>query len=187
MKKLVLMLFAALFGLAAGAQKYVPKISANSVINYNVLATSTGQQIPLNLVMVSVTDPVTFQWTIPGLGTGKFQLSTTGFQSGTKMRLKEPQDGTTKLKDDETVMVLSKDSYNSLIKNQFFMLNNGKFSTKTDTATYKINNKPADVIHAATANGKVEIWVLNDPDFPLICRLTGNPQGIDLDLTNIKE
>ena len=67
------------------------------------------------------------------------------------------------------------------------MLNKGKFDAKPDTLKYKINDKEADVIHAATANGKVHIWILNNPDFPLICRLTGNPGGIDFDLLSIKE
>jgi len=187
MKKTALILLAALLANAAMAQKYVPKIGVNAVINYDVVATASGQQIPLTLTMESVTDPVIFRWAIPGLGIGKFQLSPAGFQSGTKMRLEEPQDGTTKLKDDETIMVLSKDSFNNLVKNQTFMLNKGKFDAKPDTLKYKINDKEADVIHAATANGKVHIWVLNNPDFPLICRLTGNPGGIDFDLLSIKE
>jgi len=170
------------------AQKYVPKLGNGSVINYNVEATAVGQKIQLMLTVTSVTDPVTLGWSIPGLGTGSFQMTATGFASGTKMKLREPGDGVTKLKDDETILVLSKSTFADLTKTQGFVLNGGKFTVKTDPppAPYLINDKEADVIHAVSANGKVDIWVLNNPDFPLICKLTGFG-GFDFDLATIKE
>ena len=188
MKKISLIIVAAFICHITIAQKYLPKISDNAVINYNVFATAVGQQIQLKLTIVSVIDPVVMKWDIPGLGTGSYQLSAKGFESGTKMRLKEPEDGVTKLKDDETIMLISKSAFSDLVKTQSFTLNNTKFTVKAvDTAPYKINDKEADVIHALSANGKVDIWILNDPDFPLICKLSGSPQGIDVDMLNITE
>jgi hypothetical protein len=188
MKKLFLIILMAVLCHAAIAQKYVPKIGNNTVINYNVEATAVGQKVQLTLTVTSITDPVTMAWSIPGLGTGTYQMSAAGFASGTKMKIKEPAEGITKLKDDETLLVLSKSEFADLIKTQSFGLNNGKFTVKTDAtpAPYMINDKEADVIHVVSANGKVDIWVLNNPDFPLICRLTGFG-GFDFDLASIKE
>ncbi len=170
------------------AQKYVPKIIVNTVLNYNVVATSTGQQIPLTLTILNLNDPVRMKWGIPGLGTGTFEISAKGVESATKMYLSEPApDDVTKLKDNESIMVISKAQYKALIQSQAFELNGAKFIVKTEAVPYKINDKEADVIHSVSANGKVEMWILNNPDFPLICKLTGNPQGIDLDLTTLKE
>jgi hypothetical protein len=186
MKKTPLIVLMAILCHVAVAQKYVPKIGNNSVINYNVEATAVGQKVQLMLTVSSVTDPVTMAWAIPGLGTGIFQMSAAGLASGTKMKLKEPGEGITKLKDDETILVLSKNTFNDLTKDQAFGLNGGKFTVKADATAYKINDKEADVIHAVSANGKVDIWVLNNPDFPLICKLTGFG-GFDFDLASIKE
>jgi hypothetical protein len=186
MKKTTLIILLGILSHIAAAQMYVPKIGNNSVINYNVEATAVGQKVQLMLTVTSITDPVTMAWSIPGLGTGAYQISATGLASGTKMKIKEPAEGLTKLKDDETLLVLSKNTFNDLTKNQAFELNGGKFAVKTDGTTYKINDKDADVIHAVSANGKVDIWVLNNPDFPLICKLTGFG-GFDFDLASIKE
>ncbi len=186
MRKTPLIILLAIICHVAIAQKYIPKIGNNSIINYNVEATAVGQKIQLMLTVTSVTDPVTLGWSIPGLGTGSYQMSAKGLESGTKMKLKEPGYGVTKLKDDETLLVLSKSTFSDLTKNQAFELNNGKFTVKTDETVYKINDKDADVIHAVSANGKVDIWILNNADFPLVCKLTGFG-GFDIDLASIKE
>lgn len=188
MKKICLFVFTLMVGNIVLGQKYIPKISVNSVFNYNVIANSTGQQIPLTITVLNLTDPLRMKWGIPGLGSGTFEISAKGFESATKMHLSEPTpDDITKLKDNESVMVISKNQFTSLLNNQSFDMNGAKFTIRPTTIPYKINDKEADVIHAATANGKVEMWILNNPDFPLICKLTGNPQGIDFDQTSIKE
>jgi hypothetical protein len=186
MKKVSLIILMAIAGNLAFGQKYSPKIGNNSVINYNVEATAVGQKVQLMLTVTSITDPVTMAWSIPGLGTGAYQMSAAGLASGTKMKIKEPAEGLTKLKDDETLLVLSKNTFTDLTKNQAVELNGGKFAVKTDGTAYKINDKDADVVHAVSANGKVNIWILNNPDFPLICKLTGFG-GFDFDLASIKE
>jgi hypothetical protein len=187
MKKLSMVILMAISSHLTIAQKYLPIISANTVINYNAMATNVGQTVQLKLTVVSLTDPVTLGWQIPGFGQGTYQFTAAGFESGTKMKIKEPADGVTKLKDDETIMVISKKSFAGLVKDQTMVFNGATFTVKPLTAPYKINDLEADVVHAVSANGKVEIWVLNNPEFPLLCKLSGNPGGIDLDLANIKE
>src|SRR5471030_1280877 len=96
-------------------------------------------------------------------------------QTGTKLVFRQPDpDGATKLKDNETIIVLSQTVFNGLVKDKAFELSGMKFAAVTDTTSYILNNKPADVLHATTANGKNEIWVLNNPDFPLIYRGKSN-------------
>jgi hypothetical protein len=187
MKKICLVIAIAISHIAI-AQKYLPKIGTGTVLNYNVLSTASGQQIPLTLSFISLNDPMKFKWNLPGLGTGSFLIPSKALESGTKMRLEEPAPNVdTKFKDDETVMFISKSTLADLIKNQAFSINRIKFTVTPAVTPYQINGQDADTFHAVTANGKVEIWVLNNPDFPLICKLTGNPAGIDFDLKSIKE
>lgn len=170
------------------AQKFIPKIGVGSALNYNVIATNSGQQIPLTLNIISVNEPMKIKWNLPGLGSGSFLIPVKALESGTKMRLEEPSPNQdTQFKDDETLMFISKSTLADLVKNQTFALNNIKFTVKPSTTAYQINSKDADVFHAVSANGKAEIWILNNPDFPMICKLTGNPGGIDFDLTTVKE
>lgn len=170
------------------AQKYVPQLKNGSVLNYSAHSRAFGQDIPLTLTIGSITAPVQLKYSIPQLGNGTFEMSAKAMESGKKMALKEPQmDGVTKLKDDETFAVISKSTFSNLTTNKTFVLNGQTFNVTTDATPYKINDKEADVFYATTANGKTKLWILNNPDFPLICKLEGGPQGIDLSLSKIQE
>lgn len=180
---LILCLNAATF-----AQKYVPQIKTGTVLNYNAYSRAFGQDVPLTLTIISLTAPVQLQFNVPQLGTGTFEMSAKAMESGKKMAIKEPSaDGVTKLKDDETLAVLSKNTFTNLTTNKTFDLNGQTFNVAADTSAFKINDKEADVFYAITANGKTKLWILNNPDFPLICKLEGGPQGIDLSLKSLKE
>jgi hypothetical protein len=127
------------------------------------------------------------KWTVPGMGEGVFEISAKAIQSGKKMAIKEPgMDDVTKLKDDETLAFLSKDTFTSMVNNKTFELNGQTFNVTADTAPYTINGQEADVFYAVTPNGKTKMWILNNPDFPLICKLQGGPHGIDLSLDSLK-
>jgi hypothetical protein len=188
MKKIAIALLIICFYTVAKAQKYVPQFKAGSVITYTAHVRNLGQDVPLTLNLTSITDPVTMQWSIPGFGSGTYLISAKGMQSGTRMALREPDMGaTTQLKDDETLAVISKDSFNSLLTNKTFDLNKQTFTVATDTETYSINDKALDLIYATTANGKTKLWIINNPAFPIIYKMTGGPFGIDLTLSALKE
>ena len=188
MKLIYAFLLALVVSDASFGQKYIPHIGVGSVLNYGVVATSTDTHIPLTLKIVSLNDPMKLNWNLPGLGTGNFLIPAKALETGTKMRLEEPNpNNNTVFKDDETIMFVSKASLADLNTTQVFILNKIKFTTKPLDMPYQINGKDAEVLHAISANGKIEIWVLNNPAFPLICKLTGNPAGIDFDLKTLAE
>lgn len=188
MKKFSLLIVAFIAGHIAAAQTVNPKIGVGSVLNYNVVATSSGQQIPLTLNIISFNDPMKLKWTLTGMGTGSFIIPAKALESGTRMRLEEPMPNVdTQFGDTETIMFISKATFADLVKNQEFTLNKVKFIVKPSDKPFELGGKPLDTFHAATANGKVEIWIINSPDFPVICKFTGNPGGIDFELKNVKE
>lgn len=188
MKKFKLLIVAFIITHVAAAQTTVLKIGVGSILNYNVVATSSGQQIPLTLNIISLNDPMKIKWTLTGLGTGSFIIPAKALESGTKMRLQEPMPNVdTQFGDQETIMFISKATFGDMVKNQEFTLNKVKFSVKPSDKSFQLAGKTIDTFHAATANGKVEMWIINSPDFPVICKFTGNPAGIDFELTNVKE
>ncbi len=188
MKKAILFALAVLSAIGVQAQKYVPQFKNGSSLTYTAHMRNLGQDIPLTLQLVNVADPVTMQWSIQGYGSGTYVFSAKGMQSGTRMALREPDMGaTTQLKDDETLAVLSKDSFNSLTSNKTFNLNKQTFTVTADSSTYTLNDKPLDVIYATTANGKTKLWIINNPAFPVIYKMQGGPMGVDLTLSALKE
>ncbi len=174
-------------GLTVWAQKYVPQIKTGTILNYTAHARAFGQTLPAVLTINEINAPLRIKWVINGLGTGIFEISGKAIQSGTKMALREPgMDDVTKLKDNETIGFLSKDTFASLVANKAFELNGQKFTVTDGVPAYLLDGKEADTYYAVTANGKTKIWVLNNPDFPLICKIEGAPQGIDLALNSVQ-
>jgi len=188
MKKLFLSFTLTLICVSLFAQKYIPTIKPGTVLNYSVALKNMGQNIDLNLTFTSLGDPIKIQWNVPGYGAGSIEMAAKALESGKKIVLSPPEpDAVTKLKDDEALLLVPRSVYSDAVKNKAFELNGFKFAVITDTATYKINNKVTDIIHAVAANGKNEIWILNNPDFPIICQGKGVTRGIDFYLTSIKE
>ena len=187
-KKIYSIILLALICYTASAQKYVPHIKEGTVMNYNAHSRATGQPAGITLTIISLTPPVKIKWEIPFVGTGFFEMSAKSIQSATKTLAEEPvPDETTTMKDNEALLILSKDTYNSMVTNKSFQLNGYTFNVQTDTAAFKINKQDADVFYAVSTKGNRKIWVLNNPDFPLICKSVKVTDYIDFEVTAIKE
>ena len=118
-KKLYSIILLASICYTASAQKYVPHIKEGTVMNYNVHSRATGQPAGINLTIISLTPPVKIKWEIPFVGTGFFEMSAKSIQSATKTLAEEPSpDETTTMKDDQALLILSKDTYNSMVTNK---------------------------------------------------------------------
>jgi hypothetical protein len=187
MKKLFTLIPCILLSITVWAQKYVPQVKAGTVLNYTAYARNFGQTLPAVLTISQMEAPLQIKWTISGLGSGIFQISAKAIQSGTKMALKEPgMDPVTKLKDNETLAFISKDTFNALVTTKAFELNGQKFTVTDNAPAYQLDGKDTDTFYAVTANGKTKLWILNNPDFPLICKIEGAPQGIDMTLNSVQ-
>jgi hypothetical protein len=188
MKKVVssLVLFFLAFG--AFAQKYLPQIKPGTVLTYTAESRNTGMTATVTLSVISTTDPVKMKWDIPGVGTGFYSMNAKSIQSASKTIAQEPEpDIVTNLDNDKTLILLSKDAYKSMVENKSFVLNGYTFNVQADTSTFTINDKLANVTVATTEKGHREIWILKNPDFPMICKAHKVTPYIDFWLTAIKE
>lgn len=187
MKKLLILTVCGLLSLSTWAQKVVPQIKNGTVLNYTANVRVMGQMLPVMMTITEINAPLHIKWVISGLGTGTYEVSAKAIQSGTKMALREPgYEPLTKLKDNETIGFLSKDTFNSLVTSKAFELNGLKFTVTDGAPAYILDGKEADTFYAVSANGKTKLWVLNNPDFPLICKIEGAQQGIDLTLNSVQ-
>ncbi len=148
-----------------------------------------GQSFEYDLTLKSMTSPLVLEWTVPTYGTGTYQISQKGLQSGTMLNFDQVAPNTdTQLKDNETVILISKDSFAGLLRSGSFTYTGATFSKKPEVTPLliQVKGKPLDLIHVATPDGLTELWILNNPDFPLIARIKGNPQNVNYTLTNIE-
>ena len=187
MKKLLILSACTMLSLSAWAQRYLPEIKNGTVLSYTANVRAMDQKLPTTLTIIEINAPLRMRWLINGLGTGIYEVSAKAMQSGTKMALREPGfEEVTKLKDSETIAFLSKDTFGTLVSTKAFELNGQKFTVTDGAPAYMLNGKETDTYYAVSANGKTKLWVLNNPAFPLICKIEGAPQGIDLTLNSVQ-
>lgn len=186
MKKISLLLTAIICCGGAFAQKCVPKITAGTEMAYTV--SQNGESIQFLLNVNSIGDSVKMTWQVTKYGTGTYVMAKKSLENGTKMTLQAPEpDEVTKLSDSETMAFISKSAFKSISKSQFMEFDDLKYVLNKDPkTTITVDDKELDVLHAITADGKNEMWILNNPDFPLICKTKNGDMGANLTLKYIR-
>lgn len=174
MKKIFLSLLCIGFSLGVFAQKTLPEIKAGTTLQ--CIAYVQGQEFPLGLTLTKIDGPVTIAWTVEGYGDGSFVMSQKALESGTKMFVTtQPATGETKLSDDETFGLISKAAYKTLVDTKTLTYAGMKFKLKAPATPVKISGKEIDASHIVSEDGKLELWILNNPKLPLVIQSAGLP------------
>ena len=184
MKKIFLSLFCLGLSITLFAQKTLPEIKAGTTLKCSAYV--QGQEFPLGLTLKSITGAITMIWTVDGYGDGTFVMSEKAAESANKMYVStQPTLGETKLADDETFGMISKAAYKALMDTKTFTYSGMKFKVKTPAAApMKVGGKEIDATHIVSEDGKLELWVLNNPNLPLLLQSAGFPT--DIVVTEIK-
>jgi len=184
MKRIILSFLCLISSITLFAQKMLPELKAGTTLQCSAYV--QGQEFPLLLTLKSVTSPVSMAWTVDGYGDGTFVMSGKALESATKMYVTtQPTLGETKLADDETFGMISKTAYKALADTKMLTYGGMKFKIKTPAASpMKIGGKEVDVTHVVSEDGKLELWVLNNPNLPLVLQSAG--LATDILVTEIK-
>ncbi|WNH09098.1 hypothetical protein [Thalassobellus suaedae] len=91
------------------------------------------------------------------------------------------------LKSTETFFMVSKSAYQDLLKNGQFVYNNTTYvlDKSEEKIPVVIDGKPIPTWHVVAQIDETEIWILQNPELPLLCKMTKNPLGINFTLTDI--
>ena len=190
MKLLLTTILFSVFTTSLFAQKLLnPEVKAGTVLYYDAYLKNAGSNAQLELTFIETNDPIKMHWSVTDYGKGEWEMQTEALNNALKTTLEPPEpDHTTKMKKDETLLVLSRAAYAEAIKNNSFQLNGMKFNVIADTAVYRINNnRPVASFHAITDNKKAEVWILNNPNFPLLLQGKNLTKGIDFWLMDVKQ
>lgn len=171
---------------AAAAQKYVPQIKTGTEMGYTV--SLGGQTVGFMLTLSSTADSLKMKWEVDDYGSGSYLMSTKSLQSGKSMYLESPQpNATIKVPETETMAFISKNAFKDITQKHEMEFGDVKYVlSDNQLSAVTIDNKPLDLVHAQAVNGKTELWILNNPDFPLICKTKNGTYGVDLVLDYIK-
>lgn len=177
MKKIFLTFIGLCLTIVVFAQKLSPTIKEGTVISSSAFV--QGQEFPLMLKIKSVGTPFVMEWAVEGYGDGTFEMTSNAVAKGNRLFTPtQPSLGATKLADDETFGMISKESYKNLVDKKELTLSGINFKIKPVATAMKFGDKELDVTHLVGADGKLELWILNNENFPLILQTAGMPTDI---------
>lgn len=174
MKRVTCLLIFSLFFLHGYSQ--APVVKQGTTLKY--IFSLHGQTVPIEFSVLHLTDTLVLGWKIRGLAGGTYMMVPAALQHAVKMNFIQPSpDAAINLKDDETFMIISTDAFRKLEKEHAFVY---------DNTVYNLKEREGNMLHVTAKDETTEWWILNNPDFPLVCRIKGSPFGIDCLLNDVK-
>lgn len=185
--KIFLLLILALAGPAAHAQAppLRPVVGPGTTFAYDF--DLHGQHAPFELTVARAADTLRLNWRIRGLATGAYLVAPAAWQRANRLNFAQPQPGLAVRLPDQTFLLLSKQAFADLRAQGRYTYDQTVYVRANDAANpLLLSGQPLDVLHVVAQGDPTELWILNNPDFPFICRILHNPLGIDLVLNAIK-
>lgn len=186
-KRITYTLLLSLMFTSAIAQKNQVDIKPGTQLDYKFFL--YGQTVGIGMTVKSVTDSVLIDWNLRGMAFGSYLVSKDGFENGSQLNLIQPTPSTVlRLAPDETFAVISKAAFRSLKKDKKFVYNHTTYVLQNDSnqPAFKSGDRELDVLHVIGTEEHGELWILNNPDFPLICQMKNNPVGINFTVVAIR-
>ena len=175
-------------GLIYAQDKTLLEVKKGVVLTYQVSV--NGQQFPIQMKVDSISPDYTrFGWSMQDGNGGNVINTKPSLDNATHaywgdLRAGEDQIMTA----DQSILILSRSSWNALQKDKKFTLDDQEFTVKDQPADaiFKLKDKLVDVVFAQSANGAVRLWILNNPAAPILVKIVGNPVGVDVNLTGVE-
>jgi hypothetical protein len=191
MKSIGSLILLFLLSLTAGAQTdqfLNPELKTGLVLEYEVSA--QGQMLPLILKISQIgADGITFDYNIMSNMSGKFINSAANLEKGNSLNWDQPVAGEErKLPDDQTIAMVSRSFLKELKANKKAKYDNTDLQLKDVPAdnAVSIGGKAVKTVYAESDGGSTRYWILDNDDFPLLLKLSGNANGVDLVLKDIR-
>jgi predicted RNase H-like nuclease len=167
------------------AQNYIPTIKSKTELNY--VCKLHGQTRTLSLTAKKVSDTLVLDLITRDVKSSIVTMPE-GLKNGNALCYNQGETSPVlNLKPTETFFMISRAAYQDLLKNSRFIYNSTTYvlDANTDKNSVSIDGKSVDALHVVAQVDETEMWIVKNPDFPLICKLTKNPLGINWTLVKI--
>ncbi|MGQ7944644.1 hypothetical protein [Flavobacterium sp. WC2509] len=186
MKNIILaIVFCSLFQVVK-AQDYTPTIKNKTELNY--VCKLHGQTRTLTLTTKMADDKLVMNLDTKGVKNSNIIISQEGLKKGNALSFNQGEDlQVIVLKPTETFFMISQSAYQDLLKNNKFVYNNTTYvlDQSVDKNLFWLDGKAIDVLHVIAQIDETEMWIVKNPDYPLICKMTKNPLGINWSLVKV--
>ncbi len=187
MKKLILIAFCCFLYNAVQSQNYIPEITNNTELQY--ICKLYGQTRPVNLRPKFVSDTLIIDWDLRST-VRKYAILPEALKNGTGLTFNQGESpDLLVLEPSDTFFMISKSAFKDLVSNNKFIYNNTTYNLDKTKVTNEVvvDGKIVNVLFVKAEIDETEMWILNNPDFPLICKISKNPLGVNCTLTEITE
>jgi hypothetical protein len=162
-----------------------PAIGEGTVLEYSIMPSGTFLTASLRIEKLNA-DTLLMSWQLNSRS-GRRGMLKKSMETAKRGYWEPPMDGEDfMIPEDQSLLSISKACYTEL-KQKGRMEFDGMFFTKSiDPVKYDLNGLKVDAFSATSENGYTRIWVLDNPDLPLILKLDGNPFQVDIEITSVK-
>ncbi|MEP7095927.1 MAG: hypothetical protein ABI793_17815, partial [Flavobacterium sp.] len=166
------------------AQNYVPSIKNNTQLHY--ICKLHGQTRTLTLTTKIANDTLVLNLDTRGVKSSIITMPE-ALKNGNTLSFNQGEySPVLKLKPTETFFMISQSAYQDLLKNKKFIYNNTTYVLdETDKKSVDMEGKVLDTLHVIAQIDETEMWIVKNPEYPLICKVTKNPLGINWTLVKI--
>nr|WP_315196136.1 hypothetical protein [uncultured Flavobacterium sp.] len=164
----------------------IPTIKNKTELNY--VCKLHGQTRTLTLTAKMTADTLVFNLNTKGVNNSTITIRQEALKKGNALSYNQGEDlEVLVLKPTETFFMISRSAYQDLLKNNKFIYNNTTYvlDKNKDKNSVSIDGKSVDALHVIAQIDETEMWIVKNADFPLICKITKNPLGINWTLVKI--
>ncbi|WP_269226213.1 hypothetical protein [Flavobacterium eburneipallidum] len=167
------------------AQNYIPTLKNSTELHY--VCKLHGQTRTLTLTSKIDTDKLVLDLDTRGVKSSIITLSE-ALKKGTELSFNQGEFAPVlNLKPTETFFMISQSAYQYLLKNNKFIYNNTVYDLDKNQQNNNvvIEGKTVEAFHVIAQIDETEMWIVKNPAFPLICKITKNPLGINWTLVKV--
>lgn len=167
------------------SQNYIPTLKNNTELHY--ICKLHGQTRTLQLTAETAENTLAFKLETRGVKS-KIVMLAEAVKNGNALSFNQGEYAPVlNLKPTETFFMISKSAYEDLVKNNSFVYNNTTYvlDKSEDKNSVSIDGKVIDTLHVIALIDETEMWIVKNPEYPLICKITKNPLGINFTLVKV--
>lgn len=187
MKNTILILLLCAIHQIGIAQNYVPSLKNNTELSY--ICKLHGQTRTLTLTTKITNDKLILDLDTRGVKSSIVILPE-ALKNGNALSFNQGEFAPVlNLKSTETFFMISQSAYQEVLKDKKFVYNNTTYVLDENTANNNVvvEGKLLDTLHVVAQIDETEMWIIKNQDYPLICKITKNPLGINFTLVKIVE
>jgi hypothetical protein len=185
MKNIFLMILFCIVYQKGISQNYIPTLKNNTQLHY--VCKLHGQTRTLQLTAETSNNVLAFKLETRGVKS-KIIMLPEAVKNGTELSFNQGEYAPVlNLKPTETFFMISQSAYQDLVKKGSFVYNNTTYvlDKSEDKNGVSIDGKTIETLHVKAQIDETEMWIIKNPEFPLICKVIKNPLGINPTLVKV--